>query len=117
MLGHRFEQGALHLGGCPVDLIGEQQVVKQRTGLEDKAAILGPIDVGPRQIGGEQIRRELDAVESNMQRISEDIPWLVEKFDYRNKDADWKSSRDAIQRGMQKLKGGYPADPAYKMSK
>ena len=41
----------------------------------------------------------------------------VEKFDYRNKDADWKNSRDAIQRGMQKLKGGYPADPVYKQSK
>lgn len=59
----------------------------------------------------------LPVMESNMQRISEDVSWLVEKFDYRNKDADWKSSRDAIQRGMQKLKGGYPADPAYKMSK
>ena len=41
----------------------------------------------------------------------------VEKFDYRNKDADWKTSKDAIQRGMQKLKGGYPADAPYKMSK
>lgn len=59
----------------------------------------------------------LPVMESNMQRISEDVSWLVEKFDYRNKDADWKSSRDAIQRGMQKLKGGYPAEPAYKMSK
>ena len=27
------------------------------------------------------------------------------------------TSADSIQRGMQKLKGGYPADPAYKMSK
>ena len=36
---------------------------------------------------------------------------------YVNKDADWKNSRDAIQRGMQKLKGGYPADPVYKSSK
>ena len=59
----------------------------------------------------------LPVMEANMQRISEDVSWLVEKFDYRNKDADWKNSKDAIQRGMQKLKGGYPADPAYKMSK
>ena len=49
--------------------------------------------------------------------ISEDVSWMVEKFDYRNKDADWKNSKDAIQRGMQKLKGGYPADGPYKMSK
>ena len=56
-------------------------------------------------------------MEKNMERLSEDVSWMVEKFDYRNKDADWKNSKDAIQRGMQKLKGGYPADPPYKMSK
>ncbi len=56
-------------------------------------------------------------MEQNMARLSEDVSWLVEKFDYRNKDADWKNSKDAIQRGMQKLKGGYPADPPYKMNK
>lgn len=54
-------------------------------------------------------------METNMNRLFEDVSWLVDKFDYRNKDADWKNSRDAIQRGMQKLKGGYPADPVYKM--
>ena len=56
-------------------------------------------------------------MESNMERLFEDVSWLIEKFDYRNKDADWKNSKDAIQRGMQKLKGGYPADPVYKMNK
>ena len=50
----------------------------------------------------------------NMARLHEDVAWLIEKFDYRNKDADWKESKDAIQRGMQKLKGGYPADGPYK---
>jgi len=59
----------------------------------------------------------LPLMEENMKRVAEDVSWLVEKFDYRNKDADWKNSRDAIQRGMQKLKGGYPADPAYKQAK
>ena len=59
----------------------------------------------------------LPLMESNMERLSEDVAWLVEKFDYRNKDADWKNSKDAIQRGMQKLKGGYPADAPYKSSK
>lgn len=56
-------------------------------------------------------------MEKNMQRMAEDVAWLVEKFDYRNKDADWKNSKDAIQRGMQKLKGGYPADGPYQMNK
>lgn len=53
----------------------------------------------------------------NMARIQEDVNWLVEKFDYRNRDADWRDSKDAIQKGMQKLRGGYPADPPYKMNK
>lgn len=56
-------------------------------------------------------------MEQNMERMAEDVSWLVEKFDYRSKDADWKNSRDAIQRGMQKLKGGYPSDAVYQMNK
>ena len=44
--------------------------------------------------------------EENMDRMQEDINWLIEKFDYRNKDADWKNSKDAVSRGMQNLKGG-----------
>ncbi len=54
-------------------------------------------------------------MEDNMERIYEDVSWLIEKFDYRNNDADWKNSKDSVQRAMQKLKGGYPADPVYKM--
>lgn len=56
-------------------------------------------------------------MEKNMKRMADDVSWLVEKFDYRNSGADWKTSKDAIQRGMQKLKGGYPADPPYKAAK
>lgn len=58
-----------------------------------------------------------DLEKKNLDRLYEDVSWLIEKFDYRNQDADWKNSRDAVQRGMQKLKGGYPADPVYKMNK
>lgn len=53
-------------------------------------------------------------MERSMERVGEDVSWLVEKFDYKNKDADWKNSKDAIQRGMQKLRGGYPADTPHK---
>lgn len=59
----------------------------------------------------------LPLMEQNMCRMAEDVSWMVEKFDYRNRDADWKNSKDAIQRGMQKLKGGHPADVPYKMNK
>lgn len=56
-------------------------------------------------------------MEQNMERLYEDVAWLVEKFDYQNKDADWKNSKNALQNCMQKLKGGFPADPVYKMKK
>ena len=50
---------------------------------------------------------------SNMERIYEDISWFIEKYDYRNADKDWKNSKDAVPRAMQKLAGGYPADPVF----
>ena len=53
-------------------------------------------------------------MERELARIQEDIDWFVEKYDYRNKDADWKNSKDAVPRTMQKITGGYPADPVFK---
>lgn len=50
----------------------------------------------------------------NLDRVQEDIDWLIEKYDYRNKDADWKQSQDAVPRTMQKLVGGHPADPVFR---
>lgn len=43
----------------------------------------------------------------NMNRTFEDVDWLIDKFDYRNRDADWKNSKDAVPRAMQKMKGGF----------
>ena len=53
-------------------------------------------------------------MEESMNRVYEDVSWLIEMFDYKNKDADWKNSKDALRRGMQKLRSGYPADLPYK---
>ena len=53
---------------------------------------------------------------SELERIQNDIHKFTLKFDYRNKDADWKNSRDAVSRGMQKLQGGHPADPVFRNS-
>ncbi len=50
----------------------------------------------------------------NMERLQREVSWFVEKNDYRNKDKDWGSSIDSIQRGMQKCAGGYPADEVFK---
>lgn len=52
-------------------------------------------------------------MKENMDRVEADLKWFIEKFDYRNKDADWKDSRDALQRAMQKIGSGFPADSWY----
>ena len=56
-------------------------------------------------------------LEGNMNRIYEDVAWFIEKYDYKNKDADWKNSKDAIQRGMQKLRGSDPSLPPHVLKK
>lgn len=53
-------------------------------------------------------------MEENLLRVKGDLDWLIAKYDYRNAGADWKNSRDALQRSMQKLEGGHPADKVYK---
>lgn len=53
-------------------------------------------------------------MEANVARIWEELDWFEKKFDYRYRDEDWKTSRDVVQRAMQKIAGGYPADPPYR---
>lgn len=50
----------------------------------------------------------------NLTRVQADLDWFIAKHDYRNAGADWKNSQDAVSRTMQKLQGGYPADPPFK---
>ncbi len=59
----------------------------------------------------------IPVMRSQLEKLYGDVSWLVEKFDYRNKDADWGDSREALQNCMQRLKGGFPADPVYKAKK
>ncbi|MBO5317986.1 MAG: hypothetical protein J6A74_06045 [Oscillospiraceae bacterium] len=53
-------------------------------------------------------------MKENLARVQGDLDWFIAKFDYRNAGADWKNSKDAVSRSMQKLRGGYPADTPYK---
>lgn len=53
-------------------------------------------------------------MQEHLSRLQKEVEWFVEKNDYRNKDKDWGTSADSIQRGMQKCTGGYPADPVFK---
>ncbi len=72
---HRFEQGRLRFRGGAVDLVGQNDVRKNRTGEETHLALAGRAvlfnDVGAGDIGRHQIGRELDAAESEIQRTSQ----------------------------------------------
>ncbi len=54
-------------------------------------------------------------MQDNIDRVQKDVSWFVEKNDYRNRDKDWGSAADSIQRAMQKCAGGYPADETFRV--
>lgn len=54
-------------------------------------------------------------MKENLLRVKGDLDHFVSMFDYRSAGKDWGNARDAVSRTMQKLQGGYPADPPYKM--
>ncbi len=35
----------------------------------------------------------LPLMKQNFHRVYEDVAWFIEKYDYKNKDADWKDSK------------------------
>lgn len=53
-------------------------------------------------------------MKENMARVKDDLEWFIGMFDYRQAGADWKNSRDAVPRTMQKLRGGHPSDSVFK---
>lgn len=41
----------------------------------------------------------------NMDRVQKEVNWFTKKFDYRNNDASWGNSKDAVPRSIQKIAG------------
>lgn len=64
---------------------------------------------GQEHMSGEElntfVQKTLDLYTDNIQRLADDLEWFTDKFDYRYKDAPWKNSRDAIERGAVKTNG------------
>lgn len=56
-------------------------------------------------------------MKENLNRVQEDLSWFIKKFDHLYQSADWKTSKDAVPRGIQKLAGGYPADLPFREKK
>lgn len=42
---------------------------------------------------------------TELKRINEEVNYFTKMFDYRNSEADWKNSKDAIPRSIEKLTG------------
>lgn len=78
---------------------------------------LALMEKAPTELPNSQIDWFYDTIftlmRANLARVKGDLDWFIDKFDYRNASADWKNSRDAVSRTMQKLQGIYPADPPY----
>jgi hypothetical protein len=70
---HGLEQGRLHLRRRPIDLVGEHQIVEQRTLLEHERAVLRTIDLGAGQIGGQQIGGELNTMEITLDALAQHL--------------------------------------------
>lgn len=47
---------------------------------------------------------------TNIKRVREDLEWFRDKFDYRNADAPWKNSKDALPRSILKAISVVPED-------
>lgn len=41
----------------------------------------------------------------NLNRVQEEVNWFTKKFDYRNQDAPWGNSKDAVPRSIEKIVG------------
>jgi hypothetical protein len=60
----------------------------------------------PQYLSGEELNGFLmitnELYIENMKRVSDDLEWFINKFDYRYADEPWKNAKDALPRSMQK---------------
>ena len=70
-LGHHLQQRGLHLGRGAVDLVGEQEVHHHGTEFDIEFLAALTVDPGPDDIGGNQVRSELDTREGTAHDLGE----------------------------------------------
>lgn len=72
------------------------------------------LDIAPSKLSGQTLQDFYDLVIpltlENLNRIEDELSWFIDKFDYRNKAASWKNSKDAVPRSIEKLASAYVGD-------
>ena len=63
-------------------------------------------EMAPKELHGNVMQNFISDITkvylNNIKRVQEDLEWFIDKFDYRNQDAPWKNSKDALPRSMTK---------------
>ena len=66
-------------------------------------------EIAPQELPAKEVGPFMEMLcrlmESNMERMQEDISWFIKKFDYRFTNEPWKNSQDAVPRAVNKLRG------------
>lgn len=62
------------------------------------------------QLSGKELQEFVEVLTKlqieNLERVEKDLEWFTLKFDYRNKDKPWGNSQDAVERSVNKMRGG-----------
>ena len=62
------------------------------------------------QLSGKELAEFVDVLTKlqieNLERVEKDLEWFTLKADYRNKDKPWGNSQDAVERSVNKTRGG-----------
>ena len=68
------------------------------------------LEMAEKTLSGEALRAFKAAVSAvelpNLKRIEGELEWFTLKFDYRNRDKPWGNSQDAVERSVNKMRGG-----------
>jgi hypothetical protein len=67
------------------------------------------LKLAPDHISGRDMNAFIDELTGlqlgSLSRVADELEWFTQKFDYKNKEKPWGSSRDAVERAILKLRG------------
>lgn len=74
------------------------------------------LDMAGKTLSAEQTKifqKKVAEIEiENLKRVEGELEWFTLKFDYRNTDKPWGNSKDAVERGINKLMGAIVGEEA-----